>query len=413
MVNSYFYQLQRQGARFFILPVLDVLSRIDPARIADDLWRLVSTPSPTTQERRIAFLFADMLGDAGAEVTVDETIPCSPSVIGRLSGSAPGATFQLAGHMDHIDVPHSPPARDKTRISGRGAIDMKAGLASMLEVVRILCETGCDFPGQVLVTTYGLHETPLGDGAALNNLIDNGMVGDAALVLEGGCDGAIVIGKGQSIWNVFLRRGGQPCHELVRSPDTPDLFEAASAIINALRLEQARIAARATRYPLLGTETLFIGQMHCGDFYNRVPAECHLQGTRRWNPDRDFESARSEFEQAVAGVPLPAGIEATTDWIFGGESFEVDPDAAVIRALRASFRELHGRELPLAGIKLVCDTSRLVPVGKVPTALWGIEGSTAHADFEYVDLENLGPACGMHLLTTLKYLRENADASRK
>ena len=42
--------------------------------------------------------------------------------------------------------------------------------------------------------------------------------------------------------------------------------------------------------------------------------------------------------------------------------------------------------------------------GGVPTAVWAVAGTTTHADFEYVDLDRLAPACRMHLLTALKYL---------
>ena len=387
----------------------DVLGRIDAARLADDLWRLVGITSPTGQEREIAFVYSDMLRAAGAQVTVDETLRSSPSVVGRLRGKAPGATFQLAGHMDHIDVPHRPPAREEDRICARGAADMKAGLASILEVVRTLHETGCDFPGELLVTAYGLHEAPVGDGAGLRKLIEKGIVGDAALVAEGPNDVAVVMGKGQAIWTIRIVRPGQTRHELVRDRASPDLFEAAAAVISALRAEATGLAERDHCYPLLGPESLFLGQLHCGDFYNRVPTECCFQGTRRWLPDRSFDKVRTAFDRFVADLSLPVGIEAMVDWIPVGESYEIDPDECVIRALRSSFRELHGGEPPLGGMSSVCDTSRLVPLGGVPTAVWGVDGATAHADFEYVKLDRLVPACRMHLLTTLEYLRRQAQ----
>jgi len=392
---------------------LDILGRIDSERLADDLWRLVNIASPTGREREVARAYADMLTSAGASVEVDETLRSSPSVIGRLRGRDPGATFQLAGHLDHIDVPHPPPARDGDRICARGAADMKAGLASMLEVVRVLHETDCDFPGELLVTAYGLHEGPIGDGAGLRDLIEKGIVGDAALVAEGPEDAAVVMGKGQAVWSLCVVRPGRTQHELVRDQAAPDVLEAAAAVISALRAEGARLAEGDRGYPLLGPESLFIGQVHCGDFYNRVPMECRFQGTRRWLPDQSFDMVRRMFDRFVGDLSLPAGIEAAVDWILGGESYEVDTDTCVIRALRAGYEELHGRELPLGGMALVCDTSRLVPLGGVPTAVWGVDGATAHADTEYVRLDRLAPACRVHLLTTLNYLDEQACAPEK
>ena len=383
----------------------DLLERIEPVRLADGLWKLVNTPSPTGKERQAAFLFAELLREAGADVRVDETLPSSPSVIGRVHGNTSGPTLQLAGHLDHINVPHAPPVREGSRISGRGALDMKSGLACILEVVRVLWADGCRFPGEILITAYGLHETPVGDGAGVRNLIEQGIVGDAALVFEGPTGGAVVMGKGQSIWNVVLRGSGAPCHELARDRSAPDLFGAAGAALRGLEAERKRLASKESRYPLLGAESLFIGQMHCGDFYNRTPVRCHIQGTRRWNPDRSFEEVKREFEGVVAEFALPSGIESAVDWVFAGEAYEVDPEAGLIRALRASYEEIEGIELPLMGMGSVCDTSKLVPLGGIPTAVWGVEGSTAHADFEYVELDKLTEACRMHVLTTMKYLQ--------
>ena len=98
------------------------LDQIDRTRLAEGLWQMVNTPSPTGQERAMAVLFADLLREAGADVSLDETLPSSPNVIARVSGKTPGATFQLAGHLDHVNVPHSPPTRKQDRISGRGAV---------------------------------------------------------------------------------------------------------------------------------------------------------------------------------------------------------------------------------------------------------------------------------------------------
>jgi len=148
-------------------------------RVADDLWQLVNVPSPTGKERAFLDVYAERLARAGAEVRLQG----SPrSVVGRLKGNRPGRTFQLAGHADHIDVPHPAPTRTAEAISGRGAADMKAGLAGILEVVRVLKQGGCEFPGEILVTVYGGHEAPVGDSSALRNLIACGIVGDAALV---------------------------------------------------------------------------------------------------------------------------------------------------------------------------------------------------------------------------------------
>lgn len=385
---------------------LRLADQCDLARMTDDLWRLVQIPSPTGRERQAALAFAEMLRQAGAEVQIDETLPNSPSVIGRLVGRRPGRTFQLAGHIDHIDVAHAPPHREEGVIHGRGAADMKNGLAGILETVRLLHGTGCDFAGSVLVTVYGLHEAPVGDSAGLMHLMERGIVGQAALVAEnaGPADDAIIAGKGQSIWNIYLRRQGPSCHELLRPADADKLLRAALEVAAALQAHSGRLASQPNHHGLLTPESLFIGQMHYGDFYNRAPSQCHFQGTRRWQPHHDFAQVKQELSALLSEIPLPAGLRLESDWTFVGESYEMSADEPVVRAFQAAHDLVTGGKMTVAGTSVVCDSNRLVPLAHVPTVLLGFDNQYAHADDEQVRLDQLLPSCRVMLLTVMNYL---------
>jgi len=383
------------------------LASISLDRMADDLWRLVNIASPTGREREVVFAYAEMLRQAGAEVEVDETIPESPSAVGRLRGRAPGKTFQLAGHIDHIDVPHSEPTRDPNTISGRGSSDMKAGLAAIVEIVRVLSDSGADFPGEILVTVYGMHEAPRGDGCVINGLTRRGIAGDAALVMESthASEGqTVVAGLGQSIWDISLHRKGDVCHELNRREDADGLLGSALAVARALRAHDQTLGAQDHKFPLLRRESIFVGQFHYGDFYNRVPSTCTLQGTRRWHPSRTFESVRDELARLVEAVPTPEGIELSIDWTFVGDAYEVDQDEAVVQAFQTAHQAVTGRPAPLSGTAVVTDANRLVPIGSVPTVLCGFDGEFAHADYEFVRIGNLLEPCKVCLLTAWDYL---------
>lgn len=385
----------------------DLLNHIDLSRIADDLWRLVNVPSPTRQERQMALTFAEMLADAGADVELDETIHDSPCVIGRLSGTRPGRTIQLAGHLDHIDVPHPPPERDAEAIRARGVADMKGGLAGILETVRVLKQTGCDFPGEVLVTAYGLHEAPLGLGEALLHLIERGIVGESALVAEGthaAYGKAVVQGKGQAIWTATLRWHGASSHELNRPPGADGLLDTAAALVQTLRKQNDRLKAQDMTYPRLGPESLFIGQVHCGDFYNRVATECMIQGTRRWLPDHSTPDVEAELRDLIQTVLCPEEISIEVDWMLVGQAYEVDPEASIVQSLRAAHQTVTGMPSELDGISAITDANRLVGGGNVPTVLCGFDNRTAHADREEVHIANLLEPCQVMLLTVLNEL---------
>jgi len=382
----------------------ELVDEVRRDRLASDLWELVRVPSPTRQEREVALRFAEMLESAGAEVEIDETLPDSPCVIGRLAGHRPGPVLQLAGHLDHIDVEHSPPERSEGIISGRGSADMKCGLAGILEVVRVLKAAGCEFPGRLLVTAYGLHEAPLGDSRGLLNLIERKVLGDAAIVFEGAHGRALVMGKGQSIWNIRIARDGDVCHELRRSPEADNLLETVRRVAARLVEKNRELAATGHDYPLLGPQSIFVGQLHYGDFYNRVPAEASLQGTWRWHPDRAFHDVKGELKSLLAGIPHGENIAIEDSWIFVGEAYAFDPEQPIVHALRQAYSHITGKTMELAGSSSILDVNRLVPFGKIPAVAISLDGERAHADYEFVRLERMEQGCRVALQTVLNYL---------
>lgn len=381
-----------------------ILSLVSRERLAEDLWKLTNIPSPTLQEREAALAFAQMLKNAGAEVEIDETIFDSPNIIGRLKGNMPGKILQLAGHIDHIDVPHSKPERTKDMISGRGSVDMKSGLAEILEIIRILKNLDCAFSGEVLVTTYGLHEAPLGDSRGLMSLIKQEILGDSAIVFEGPRNEAVVTGKGQSIWNILLRREGEVSHELSRKAEADNLIDVSLEIAKALREKNRRLSLEGPRFPLLGSESVFIGQMHYGDFYNRAPNECMLQGTWRWHPGNSFSKVQMELHNLIEALACPENVSIKETWMFVGESFQIDDTVPIVQALKDSYKVLNGKNITTSGFSGILDTNRIVPFGNIPAIPIGYGLEVAHADHEFVIIDRLEETCRLSLLTILNYL---------
>jgi acetylornithine deacetylase/succinyl-diaminopimelate desuccinylase-like protein len=281
---------------------------------------------------------------------------------------------------------------------------MKCGLAGMLEIVRVLKEDGCRFPGELLVTAYGLHEAPLGDAKGLSNLIEQKVIGDAAIVFEGAHDQALVMGKGQSIWNLKVIRRGEVCHELGRKPEADNLLQTVLAIVRRLTAKNAELAAEKHNYPLLGPQSVFVGQIHYGDFYNRMPKEAFLQGTWRWHPDRSFRDVQRELRTLLGEIPQRDNVSIQDSWTFVGEAFSFDPETAIVHALGDAYREVMGKTMRLGGSSLILDVNRLVPFGKIPAVSISLDGESGHADYEYVRLDRMEQYCHVALQAALNYL---------
>jgi acetylornithine deacetylase/succinyl-diaminopimelate desuccinylase-like protein len=384
-----------------------LVSSIRMERVAEDIWTLVNIPSPTGCEQKAAQAYAEMLRASGAEVEPDAPDPQRPFVVARLKGNRPGRRLLLAGHLDHIAVPHAAPSRDASTITGRGSADMKSGLAAVVEILRLLNAAGRDFPGEIMVAAYGMHEAPIGDSSTLTHLIRRGIACDAAIVMESdhSCrDKAVVAGAGQCIWNVILRRSEAASHELNRSPEADHLLECALRAAASLRAQDQLLRQSTAGHSLLRPESLFIGQMHYGDFYNRAPDVCTLQGTRRWHPGRSFDSVQKEMRELLSALPAFPGVAVQGDLRLTGDAYQVSPDESIVRALRLAWQTVTGTVMPLAGTSVVTDANRLVPLARIPTVLIGFDNEYAHADHESVRIERLLTPCRAALLTVLSYL---------
>jgi len=235
----------------------------------------------------------------------------------------------------------------------------------------------------------------------LRNLIDAGLVGDAAIVAEGPHDELAIVGKGQAVYEFVIHRGEEVFHELMVPEGVVHPVWAGREMLNRIEAKNAELAR--TDLPYLGPETMFVGQFHSGDFYNRVPTTCRIVGTRRWGPQKRFADVEAELQALAAQAAADLGIRVEAEVRFTGEAFELSPDEPIVQAAQQGFPLVVGRELPLVGISLLGDVSRLMQWGQVPSIYLGTDQATAHSDGERVHVESIVRAAQCYLATAVCY----------
>lgn len=370
---------------------------VRPERLADLTWELVNIPSPTGDARACTEFYAERLAALGLAVRLEGGAdPDHPSAVARLSGGD-GPTVQFDAHTDHVPLAHPAPVRAADRIVGRGAADMKGSLAVMAEVAAVLVEAGEPLPGDLLLTAHDLHEAPLGLGETVADLCARGIHGDVAIVCEGGRDVLPLVGRGMAIFELYVRRDGELCHEVTGAPNPIDT---AHRVLAALYEQRATMAA--VDEPYVGPETIFVGQVHAGTFYNQVPTEVFLNGTWRFSPQKTFAAVRAEFEALLERVERPESIRFEPRLFEVRPSFALAPDEPIVRAVQAAYEAVHGRPLPLAAAPAVCDTPIFVRAG-VPCVGHGPEGHGAHGEPEWVALDDLVRTAQVYLHTLARF----------
>ena len=167
-----------------------VESQVNRRRLLETAERLIEVPSPTgSQPGRSAIGWRRSCADDGFSVERPSGgYPESPAVAIRLDSGRPGHTLQFDGHLDTVHLPFVAPRVENGLLKGSGASDMKGGIAAAVEALRRACAAGWLGAGSVLLTAHDLHEAPWGDGRQLDQLIRDGIHGDAVLLPEPLCE---------------------------------------------------------------------------------------------------------------------------------------------------------------------------------------------------------------------------------
>jgi len=380
----------------------ELIGRVDADRLQQLTLELTRIRSYTGDTREVAEAYARHLERIGLETQVLRDFPNDPCVVARLRAAGRGPTLEFNGHLDTVPVDHPAPLVTDGRVFGRGAADMKGGLAAMAEAARVISESGLRLKGDLLLVAHGLHEAPDGHGEDLLDLVRRGIKGDAVIITEVASDTLPVVGLGQAIFDFTISRPGETTHELLTPPATPHPILAAVRLVNLMQARNAELAQ--SPIPHVGAESFFIGMLHGGDFFNRWTNTSRLVGTRRYGPENSLAGVEEELRAMAAQVEQDTWAKVELKLTPVRDGFRVAEDEPLVIALRRAYTDVTGRGLPLVGTRMVGDAAIFIKEGKVPALYHGPGGQGAHADLESVAVSDLVRAAKVYVLTILDYV---------
>ena len=157
-------------------------SAVDDERLLDLAQRLIAIPTenPPGNERQAAELLADYFANNGWPVEVSDTASGRPNVVAHIQGRSPGQHLIFDGHLDVVPAgdgwtsdPYAPRIRDG-RLIGRGAADMKGGVAVMIAAVEAIQRAQVPLAGSLTLAVVADEEE---GGTGTRHLVDSGLHG--------------------------------------------------------------------------------------------------------------------------------------------------------------------------------------------------------------------------------------------
>lgn len=330
-------------------------------------------------EREIASFIVEWASAAGLEAQVHEATPGRPSALVRARGAGGGRTLLLCGHIDTVSVdgmadPHVPRVVGD-RLYGRGAYDMKAGVAAALIAARDAMSLG--LAGDVLVAAVADEEhASLGVQEVL------GRVGaDVAIVTEPTELELIVAHKG-FVWSE-VAVSGRAAHG-----SRPWLGVDAIVQMGAVLRELAALddALRAREHPLLGPGSVHASTIEGGVELSSYPASCLLGLERRTLPGESAEEVERELASLLDRCRQASDeFEAEQRTLLVREPFEIDTDSELVGVVREAAGTALGFSPRIGGASYWADAAFIAAAG-IPTVMFGPGGEGAHAVEEWVSL---------------------------
>jgi acetylornithine deacetylase len=330
---------------------------------------------------------ASVLDDWGFSVQLMESVPGRPNVVARI-GPRNAPALMLNGHLDVVGVegmihnPFSAQLRGD-RIYGRGAADMKGGVAAMCAAAAIGAHA--DSNRQILVTAVVDEEW---ESLGMRALLADGIRADAAIITEP-TRLAICPAHRGFVWMDIVVTG-RAAHGSRYDIGVDAITHAGLLLAELEKLERTRESG--PRHQLLGRGSLHASKIQGGVGMSTYPELCNLAIERRTLPGESAEDALGEIEDACAKVrsehpQFAARVTLNTAQI----PSDVPVDSPIVKRLRGAL-EREGVPVKIEGLSAWTDAAPLNEVG-IPTICFGPgDIALAHAAEEFVPIEEIDVA---------------------
>jgi acetylornithine deacetylase len=323
------------------------------------------------------------------------------NVVGTAAGAGGGRSLVLNGHVDVVSPEpvghwaHDPWGGEVAdgRMYGRGACDMKAGVAAALYALAAVREAGLRLRGDVLVQTV-IDEECSGNGTLA--CLDAGHVGDAAIVVEP--TGLTLTEAIPGVLWCRLEVTGQAAHAR-QAAGAVNAIDKAYALVSALRrLEdewnrppKLHPSLRGLSHPI----NFNLGTIHAGDWPSTVPEVCRVELRVGFNPGDEIPDVKAAVRATIdAACAEDAWLRETPPLVsfvgFHADAAVYDLDTPIAATVGERHAAIVGGGLPRRQPMAATIDNRFFELYYgIPNVCYGPAGDQLHAPDEWADLASV------------------------
>ena len=350
-------------------------------------------------EGELARYIADWLERAGLEVQRIESVSGRPNVVGIARGTGGGKTLLLNGHMDTVGIAgmsdaHQPIIKDG-RMYGRGAYDMKSGLAACMLATASAKNAG--LRGDVIFTAVIDEEY-----ASMGTMdLAKRFHADGAIIAEPTELQLIVAHRG-FVW-LEVETVGNAAHGSRPDLGVDAIAKMGKVLVEIEKLDQT-LRSNPT-HPLLGSGSLHASLITGGQELSSYPERCILSVERRTLQEETPEFVEAEFTKIIQDIQKSdSTFNAVIRRGIGRSPLETSENTEIVKVIQDAAIKVLNHPAQITGVQYWTDAAVLSAAG-IPSVLFGHSGAGAHAVEEWVDLESVKACTEIYLVTAMNFCK--------
>ncbi len=326
--------------------------------------------------------------------------------------------FLFLGHMDTIGIGsidnwrYYPFSAHKSggKIYGRGAIDMKSGIACEIYLLKLIRDLGLDLPFNVRIILVSNEEggstaTPIFD-LGMDYLVQEGLIEGKAAIY--GYGGAYNIGIGhRGILRVKISTFGELIHtgsvKWQRKEKGANAVTGMAEIL--LALERLKLPQfKHPHFPNLGNVvTPGVMILHGGTAVSTVPDYCESVVEIRYLPRFPIHKVYQKIKDiAERTCRKREKLRVNLEKFVEIPAICLSPEEKIVKVLQDACLQVYGNPVSIRGTGPANESFLLIERG-IPTVVFGPIGGKAHSDDEFVEIKSLTRTLEVYLTTLINF----------